>query len=412
MSKQQHPLPRSAPDVWMSEPFTVRSTFIWNAVCTDAALRTESCGFGWHFVIDVSTSPLSINDDFPATDLIPSFSFTGTASGAMRTGLIVTGTAAMRFNDKFTRDVDFGSCSPLLSIGNSVGECIGTCSVNLQGVEAITFTFNVSFIEGAPLRDATAPSVLAAHAKDALTRTLELGEFVDLKFYLFTACTPNGTVCYPKPLYGSWTIIRQVSHFLDTLILRDGFSDSQMLDLNGEWEAEGCVDDYDYHEDSDLEELEEDEMNTSHSGIGHPDGEGEHPMITPRRMGRICQPKNIAYKTFKGLLVYLHTLEITVAPLKSTQITRKGKGTASDLSTPKVHIDLPALKKTCLQAIRSGLTTENIYPELCSKFTSLYPEVLEAELGFAVDHWAESENREVWPSQDVLLVITRIQHLR
>ncbi|KAF8874495.1 hypothetical protein CPB85DRAFT_1346770, partial [Mucidula mucida] len=151
-----------------------------------------------------------------------------------------------------------------------------------------------------------------------------------------------------------------------------------MLDLDGEWEAEGSVDDYDYHEDSDLEELEEDEMNTSHSGIGHLDGEGEHPMISPRQMGRICQPKNIAYKTFKGLLVYLYTQEIILAPLKSTQITRKGKGTASDLSSPK----------------SIGLTTDNIYPELCSKFTSLYPEVLEAELGFAVDHWAESENRE------------------
>ncbi len=41
-----------------------------------------------------------------------------------------------------------------------------------------------------------------------------------------------------------------------------------MVDLDGEWEVEGSVDDYDYHEDSDLEELEEEEMNTSHSRIG------------------------------------------------------------------------------------------------------------------------------------------------
>ncbi|KAF8906627.1 hypothetical protein CPB85DRAFT_1313460, partial [Mucidula mucida] len=107
--------------------------------------------------------------------------------------------------------------------------------------------------------------------------------------------------------------------------------------------------------------------------------ERERPMIAPRRMGRICQPKNIAYKT------------CVVCP--------KGKGATSDLSSPKSMyrladmIDLPALKKTCLQAIRSGLTTDNIYTELCSKFTSLYPEVLEAELGFTVDHWAESENQ-------------------
>ncbi len=182
-------------------------------------LRTESCGFGWHFDIDVSTSPSSINDDLPPTDLIPFFSFTpptGNASGAMRTGLIVTGTVAMKFNDKFTRNVAFGFCSPSLSLGNSASDRIGTCSVNVQGVQAITFTFDVSFTEGAPLRDATTPSVLTAHAKDALTRTLESGEFVDVKFYLFTACRPNGTVCYPKQLYGSWTVIRQVNHFLDT----------------------------------------------------------------------------------------------------------------------------------------------------------------------------------------------------
>ncbi|KAF8875106.1 hypothetical protein CPB85DRAFT_1346067 [Mucidula mucida] len=175
-----------------------------------------------------------------------------------------------------------------------------------------------------------------------------------------------------------------------------------MVDLDGEWEVEGSVDDYDYHEDSDLEELEEEEMNTLHLGNGHPDGEGEPPMISPRRMGRICQPKNIAYKTFKGLLGYLYTEEITLAPLKSTQITRKGKGTASDLSSPKSMyrladmIDLPTLKKTCLEAIRSGLTTDNIYTELCSKFTSFHPEVLEAELGFAVDHWAETETQRTF----------------
>ncbi len=52
------------------------------------------------------------------------------------------------------------------------------------------------------------------------------------------------------------------------VILRDGFSGSQMVDLDGEWEVEGSVDDYDYHEDSDLEELEEEEMNTLHLGNG------------------------------------------------------------------------------------------------------------------------------------------------
>ncbi|KAF8870284.1 hypothetical protein CPB85DRAFT_1569712, partial [Mucidula mucida] len=190
------------------------------------------------------------------------------------------------------------------------------------------------------------------------------------------------------------TVIHQVSHFLDTLILRDGFSESQMVDLDGEWEVEGSVDDYDYHEDSDLEELEEEKMNIAPLGNGR-----ERQTIAPRRMGRICQPKNIAYKTFKGLLGYLYTQELTLAPLKSTQDTKKGKGATSDLNSPKSMyrladmIDLPALKKTCLQAIRSGLTTDNIYTELFSKFASLYPEVLEAELGFAVDHWAESENQ-------------------
>ncbi|KAF9023722.1 hypothetical protein BDZ89DRAFT_1162596 [Hymenopellis radicata] len=408
MSKQQDTLPRSAPDVWTSEPFTIKSTFVWETVGTDAALRTESCGFGWHFVIDVSTGPSSMGEDFPATDFISSFSFTpptGNASGAMRTGVSVSGTAAMRFNDQYTRNVAFGFCAPSLSVCNSICDRIGTCSVHVQGVQTITFTFDVSFVEGAPLRDATSPSVLTAQAKDALARTIESGELVDVKFYLFTSVRPDGTVCYPKSLYGSRTVIHQVSHFLDSLILRDDFSESQVVDLDGEWDVERFVDNYNYHEDSDLEELgeEEPQMNGSLSPAnGHLYDDGEfpkHQMTTPRRMGRICQPKNIAYKTFKSLLVYLYTQEITLAPLKSTESARKGKDTASTLSSPKSMyrladmIDLPALKERCLQAIHEGLTTDNIYEELFSKFTSLYPEVLQVELEFAVDHWAESENQ-------------------
>ncbi|KAF9024177.1 hypothetical protein BDZ89DRAFT_989369, partial [Hymenopellis radicata] len=402
--KQELRLPKSIPDAWTSD--TVTSTFVLDPVPTGgASLRTDSCGFGWHFEIAVNLEPSESQSDNWAANFAASFCFTpptGNASGVMRTGLIVGCTAAMMFNPTYARTVSLGFCSPSLGTGDSVHNRIGMCSVRLEGVQRVTFTFRVSFPYGSPFKDPTSSAVLGDRAKDALTRTIESGEFVDVKFYLFTAVTRDGTVCRPKPIYGSRAVLHQVSYFLDNLILGDDFSESQIVDLDGEWEVKSSVDDYDYDEDSDLEELEEGEPQVKQTSLANSHVDVLEELTTPqmaatRRMGRICQPKNIAYKTFKGLLKYLYTQEITLAPLKSTQTAGKGKGTTSDLSSPKSMyrladmIDLPALKQMCLDALRERLTVDNIFNELFSMFTSRYPEIREVELDFALDHWEESE---------------------
>ncbi len=52
----------------------------------------------------------------------------------------------------------------------------------------------------------------------------------------------------------------QAWHDLVVVVLGDGFSESQIVDLDGEWEVASSADnEYDYHEDSDLEELEDGE---------------------------------------------------------------------------------------------------------------------------------------------------------
>lgn len=211
-SKPQPILAKSIPDAWTTDKVT--STFVLEPLLPTVALRTDSCGFGWHFEIAVNLEP----SDCQEASFVASFCFTpptGNASGVMRTGLRVGCTAAMMFNPTYTRTVTLGFCSPSLRAGNSVHDRIGTCSARLEGVQRVTFTFSVSFPDGSPFKAPQSSIALNERAKDALTRTIESGEFVDVKFYLFTAVTRDGIVCRPKPIYGSRTVLQQVCQFLD-----------------------------------------------------------------------------------------------------------------------------------------------------------------------------------------------------
>lgn len=59
-----------------------------------------------------------------------------------------------------------------------------------------------------------------------------------------------------------------------------------------------------------------------------------------------------------------------------------------------VQVDLPELKQLAFANIRSKLTPANIYAELFSRFTSLYPEILDMQIKYIVDNWEACEAQQ------------------
>lgn len=206
-----HPefLQKSLPDQWTVDPLTIRSTFIWSNAKSDAQLQTESCGFGWAFSVKVQ-----------GTEIVASFKFsppTGNGAGRLRTSAVVKGRVVAK-RAEHEETLLLGFCFSSWRAGNNVDDRIGTCAISGGGlgIAALTFVFDVVFSEGSPFASPISPSVISAKTKQALTRTVDSGELVDVKFFVFTAIRSNGDVCKPKPLYSSRTVMHQVSQFLDT----------------------------------------------------------------------------------------------------------------------------------------------------------------------------------------------------
>ncbi|KAK0200135.1 hypothetical protein DFS33DRAFT_126948 [Desarmillaria ectypa] len=117
-------------------------------------------------------------------------------------------------------------------------------------------------------------------------------------------------------------------------------------------------------------------------GIRETDAQG------PARLGTIWHVKDTAYTTWKALLAYLYTQEISFASLKSNGTPRTA---TKDACSPKsmyrlaVKADLDSLKELAFENIRSQLTPSNIIAEVFSKFTHQYPEILDMEVRYLLD---------------------------
>ncbi|KAK0220810.1 hypothetical protein EDD85DRAFT_275432 [Armillaria nabsnona] len=112
----------------------------------------------------------------------------------------------------------------------------------------------------------------------------------------------------------------------------------------------------------------------------------------PARLGTIWDVKDTAYTTWKALLAYLYTQEISFASLKSNGTPRIAD---KDACSPKsmyclaVKADLGSLKELAFESIRSQLTPSNIVAEVFSKFTHKYPEVLDMEVRYLLERFTD-----------------------
>ncbi|PBK68077.1 hypothetical protein ARMSODRAFT_958594 [Armillaria solidipes] len=115
-------------------------------------------------------------------------------------------------------------------------------------------------------------------------------------------------------------------------------------------------------------------------------------MQRPARLGTIWYVKDTAYTTWKALLTYLYTQEISFASLKSNGTSQTAD---KDACSPKsmyrlaVKAGLGSLKKLAFESIRSQLTPSNIVAEVFSKFTHKYPEILDMEVRYLLEQFTD-----------------------
>ncbi|KAK0234416.1 hypothetical protein EDD85DRAFT_843806 [Armillaria nabsnona] len=110
------------------------------------------------------------------------------------------------------------------------------------------------------------------------------------------------------------------------------------------------------------------------------------------RFGSVWHVNDAAYRTWKALLAYLYTREISFAPLKSNEIPRIA---TTDPCSPKsmyrlaVKANLDGLQELAFENLRSQLTPSNIIAEVFSKFSGQYPKILDMEVKYLVDKFTD-----------------------
>ncbi|RDX50131.1 hypothetical protein OH76DRAFT_1482610 [Lentinus brumalis] len=286
--------------------------------------------------------------------------------------------------------------------------------------------------------------MLAKNTQSALERSLTSGVFIDAKFYLFSRRTRDRSLASPRPVYAHSTNLIHTSSYFKSLLCGGFVEDrrKEAFDSNDSLRRTLSPDEYGYDSDSDVDQ-DDDETTPSpdHDTTtgGQPDpsderseaprpavevpsssGEGEAsasavtvspnekftfsaPILNPRSdthaftlNGGIPVRYNvviddIAFRTFKALVYYSYTGEITFSPLRSI---RKAPGsTTKPLSCSPKSIyrvadkyDIPSLKSLALSNIRSQLSPAIAIKELFSLFTSRYPEIIDMEAAYVRDH--------------------------
>ncbi|KAJ7291565.1 hypothetical protein C8J57DRAFT_1044987 [Mycena rebaudengoi] len=253
------------------------------------------------------------------------------------------------------------------------------------------------------------PRSLGPRLETVLAGTILGQEAVDIKFYAFSR-KGAGYVARPCPTFAKSSLLAGYSDFLDLLISGDGYTESNVVDLDRHVMEESFFEEYDYMSDSDLDpetENEDDDVPVTESSeltIPLPPSRPQSPVVPEsRRMGRAVIIRDTAFKTWNALLYYLYTKKVRfasdtgttdhgyisdAAPLCSSKSMYR---LADKASTTNFLLDLDELKALSLASIQSRISSANIIQEAFSKFTAMYPEVQDIEVAFLVDHLSEAE---------------------
>ncbi|EKM49898.1 uncharacterized protein PHACADRAFT_179263 [Phanerochaete carnosa HHB-10118-sp] len=236
--------------------------------------------------------------------------------------------------------------------------------------------------------------------QDALAASISSGTFTDTAYYLFSCRTADGGARHPRAVYASSQVLKASGDHFDAQ-LGGGFS------TNDEIPAQ--TSDYGYESDSDLDD-EEDvngdlEIVNGSKGKAVEDIDKEPASIsttlrdeaTARGVQHNVFVPDVAATTWRALIFFIYTGKVYFSPLRAYGLENRRKALRCHaaqnpdlpaLCSPKSLyrladiISLPSLKSLAEADIKRQLSVTCIAEELFSCFSSTYPDILSAQLGF------------------------------
>ncbi|KAI0088862.1 hypothetical protein BDY19DRAFT_946409 [Irpex rosettiformis] len=255
--------------------------------------------------------------------------------------------------------------------------------------------------------------------QEVLRLSLTDGSFIDTKFYAFSRRRSTGVVDEPLPVYANSGMLRANSKYFDGFF--DGGFQVKLAPLRAPFPSDSpdSTEEYDYESDSDLEdefqteraskseEMQDDEGADSadhpaaKSEVAEPAETTPDPTVANTALldasienyGHVIVVPDIAFTTWRAMIFWLYTGEITFAKLKSQSAPNEDGATLRPSKplqcSPKSMYRLAdkcgidELKKLSLENIRSKLSTDNIAVELRCRLPSLYEEVRNVVIEYA-----------------------------
>ncbi|KIJ67857.1 hypothetical protein HYDPIDRAFT_25324 [Hydnomerulius pinastri MD-312] len=265
----------------------------------------------------------------------------------------------------------------------------------------------------------------------AVKQSMESGDFVDTKFYVFSTKRPGTSAGVPRVVYANNLSLGLVlPKSTPGKIATSGFSSfSSQAAITGGNNTAGLaapflvnmtsdhqinensmLHGYDYEQDSDLDEDEDEDKSFEHDafpgkfesgpsssprgGVGRRTSHGFPSESEPPAYSVSTCPmvlvKGIAYRTWFSYIYYRYTGQVSFFPLKSQgPVTKNSPASDPGVSascSPKsmyrlaVSVGDERLKELAFRSIRKGLSKDNIIEEAFSWFTAQYTDISKLEV--------------------------------
>ncbi|THH29719.1 hypothetical protein EUX98_g4490 [Antrodiella citrinella] len=252
----------------------------------------------------------------------------------------------------------------------------------------------------------------------ALADSIHNVDFADTVYYLFSSHLPSGKVGKLQPIFANSHVLKAAGqHFRGQLSA--GFQRHHDLPVD--------IGDYDYEDDSDLEDSEEvlthDDVeflsagsSTSVLSVKDKDSDSSSSLVDraesltlgtsklpvpadANRFKHVVVVTDVAATTWCALMFYIYTGKIEFAPLRSEGVEKReeffskyGRNPfALKACSPKSMyrladiVGLDDLKLLAFEDIQSKLYSTTILTEAFSLFTSRFPQIMEAEVKSVCD---------------------------
>ncbi|KAL1748590.1 hypothetical protein HDZ31DRAFT_29083 [Schizophyllum fasciatum] len=362
--------------------------------------ESETCGIGWRFTIGTSTQD-SASRRGASMEWSPNerpLVYVGfdpaCLSGATGLGQAIVKVKSSTQETPLSVRVDLRSNAVY---NNRTGNFQFGCDIgeftyaSVDALREATLVFTVSFSSPdvhLPVRPL--PSTATQSIVRSLAGAVSGADLNDVEFVLPSRKRDEEVTTY-RAVYGNREALKGKSDYLDALLFNVGFVEGRPQPF-GQYQKDGPAHHLEYADDSDIDD--EDAEAVTQTETNPP--QGLNP-VSSERTGRVVRINDFASQTWKALVLYLYTGEITFRKLVSSGADRS-EISATACSPKSMYrvahmLEMKDLQHMCMQSINSQLTSENIVEELFSTFTARYPDVMKAEAAFFKMNYARCADR-------------------